>query len=260
MTNRSARWRSPMSPAWCRGREHSAVQLQSRPGGRRVFRLPGAHDHRPVRDHGLRGHPRRPDGLLGRRQDAGAASRRVEMDPRQVLALGSRALPQRRADRRQRHPGGSLRRQCGSPSAACRRARVVLAWPTPSSSTIRSPARDPTRRPSRRTPISTRSLPTAPQPFDAEWMQKTFDHYWATALYVTGWTNALLAPPPPHVLNLSARPSSSRWWPPHRQRFQQSGRLLPLARSPGRSGQVSEVAGGLTRGRLLRREASRPIF
>jgi hypothetical protein len=39
-------------------------------------------------------------------------------------------------------------------------------------------------------------------PFDAGWMQATFDAYWAYAQYVTGWTNALLQPPPPHVLKL----------------------------------------------------------
>jgi Styrene monooxygenase A putative substrate binding domain len=40
------------------------------------------------------------------------------------------------------------------------------------------------------------------KPFDAAFMQATFDAYWAYAQYVTGWTNALLQPPPPHVLNL----------------------------------------------------------
>jgi hypothetical protein len=39
-------------------------------------------------------------------------------------------------------------------------------------------------------------------PFDAAWMQATFGAYWAYAQYVTGWTNALLQPPPPHVLKL----------------------------------------------------------
>jgi hypothetical protein len=39
-------------------------------------------------------------------------------------------------------------------------------------------------------------------PFDAAWMQATFDAYWAYAMCVTGWTNALLQPPPPHVLQL----------------------------------------------------------
>jgi hypothetical protein len=40
------------------------------------------------------------------------------------------------------------------------------------------------------------------RPFDAAFMQATFDRYWEYAQYVTGWTNALLQPPPPHVLNI----------------------------------------------------------
>lgn len=39
-------------------------------------------------------------------------------------------------------------------------------------------------------------------PFDEEWMRGTFDRYWATAQHVTKWTNAMLAPPPEHVLQL----------------------------------------------------------
>ncbi|AXK31462.1 FAD-binding oxidoreductase [Streptomyces armeniacus] len=39
-------------------------------------------------------------------------------------------------------------------------------------------------------------------PFDEQWMRETFDHYWATARHVTKWTNAMLAPPPEHVLTL----------------------------------------------------------
>lgn len=38
--------------------------------------------------------------------------------------------------------------------------------------------------------------------FDAAFMQATFDRYWAYAQYVVGWTNALLMPPPPHVLEI----------------------------------------------------------
>jgi hypothetical protein len=33
-------------------------------------------------------------------------------------------------------------------------------------------------------------------------MQATFDRYWEYAKYVTAWTNALLGPPPQHVLDL----------------------------------------------------------
>lgn len=40
------------------------------------------------------------------------------------------------------------------------------------------------------------------RPYDAAFMQSTFDSYWNYAQFVTGWTNALLQPPPPHVLNI----------------------------------------------------------
>jgi len=38
------------------------------------------------------------------------------------------------------------------------------------------------------------------QPFDRVWMEQTFEDYWSYARYVTRWTNAMLGPPPPHVL------------------------------------------------------------
>lgn len=38
--------------------------------------------------------------------------------------------------------------------------------------------------------------------FDEAWMRATFDRYWDTARHVTKWTNAMLAPPPEHILNL----------------------------------------------------------
>lgn len=38
------------------------------------------------------------------------------------------------------------------------------------------------------------------RPFDAAWMDATFERYWEYARHVTDWTNALLQPPPPHVL------------------------------------------------------------
>ncbi|MEU8996441.1 styrene monooxygenase/indole monooxygenase family protein [Streptomyces caniferus] len=40
------------------------------------------------------------------------------------------------------------------------------------------------------------------RPFDGEWMQTAFDRYWTTAQHVTKWTNAMLGPPPEHVLNI----------------------------------------------------------
>ncbi len=39
-------------------------------------------------------------------------------------------------------------------------------------------------------------------PFDEAWMQGTFEELWAYAEKVVGWTNALLLPPPPHVLDV----------------------------------------------------------
>ncbi|RZL81384.1 MAG: FAD-binding oxidoreductase [Rhodococcus sp. (in: high G+C Gram-positive bacteria)] len=40
------------------------------------------------------------------------------------------------------------------------------------------------------------------RPFDAEFMTDTFERYWDYAQYVASWTNALLSPPPEHVLKL----------------------------------------------------------
>ena len=39
-------------------------------------------------------------------------------------------------------------------------------------------------------------------PFDRAFMERAFERSWDEAQYVTGWTNALLAPPPQHVLDL----------------------------------------------------------
>ncbi|MBD0746953.1 styrene monooxygenase/indole monooxygenase family protein [Streptomyces sp. CBMA152] len=38
--------------------------------------------------------------------------------------------------------------------------------------------------------------------FDEAWMRATFERYWSTAGPVVKWTNAMLGPPPEHVLNL----------------------------------------------------------
>jgi hypothetical protein len=40
------------------------------------------------------------------------------------------------------------------------------------------------------------------RPFDATWMQRTFDEYWEYAQWPTMFTNAMLQRPPEHVLNL----------------------------------------------------------
>ncbi|MEU6641537.1 styrene monooxygenase/indole monooxygenase family protein [Saccharomonospora sp. NPDC046836] len=47
-----------------------------------------------------------------------------------------------------------------------------------------------------------RILERGEQPFDREWMENTFERYWDYAQHVTQWTNAMLQPPPPHVLEI----------------------------------------------------------
>ncbi|MBR9829053.1 MAG: FAD-binding oxidoreductase [Oceanospirillales bacterium] len=40
------------------------------------------------------------------------------------------------------------------------------------------------------------------QPFTEDWMQQTFETYWAYASQVVEWTNSMLLPPPQHILEL----------------------------------------------------------
>jgi 2-polyprenyl-6-methoxyphenol hydroxylase-like FAD-dependent oxidoreductase len=40
------------------------------------------------------------------------------------------------------------------------------------------------------------------RPYDAEFMKATFEAYWDYAQYPTTWTNAMLQPPPPHVVEI----------------------------------------------------------
>ncbi|MFZ0119120.1 MAG: styrene monooxygenase/indole monooxygenase family protein [Pseudonocardiaceae bacterium] len=52
------------------------------------------------------------------------------------------------------------------------------------------------------------------EPFDGTWMQRAFDRYWSDAQHTTMWTNALLGPPPEHVMKIlgaaSAYPEIAR--------------------------------------------------
>lgn len=47
-------------------------------------------------------------------------------------------------------------------------------------------------------------------PFDSTFMTETFERYWDYAKYVVGWTNALLSPPPEHVVSLLAGAADDR--------------------------------------------------
>ena len=48
----------------------------------------------------------------------------------------------------------------------------------------------------------THILERGDKPFDAAWMQETFNSFWTYAQWVVKWTNTLLTPPPPHILQL----------------------------------------------------------
>jgi hypothetical protein len=48
------------------------------------------------------------------------------------------------------------------------------------------------------------------QPFDAEWMQRTFDAYWDYAGHVTAYTNMMLGPLPDHVQRILATAAESQ--------------------------------------------------
>jgi hypothetical protein len=47
-----------------------------------------------------------------------------------------------------------------------------------------------------------RILDNGDRAFDADWMQGTFDAYWNYAQWVVRWTNMMLMPPPPFVLEI----------------------------------------------------------
>ena len=47
-----------------------------------------------------------------------------------------------------------------------------------------------------------RILENGDKPFDAAWMQGTFDEFWDYAQWVVTWTNMLLMPPPPFILDI----------------------------------------------------------
>jgi hypothetical protein len=47
-----------------------------------------------------------------------------------------------------------------------------------------------------------RILEHGSKPFDAAWMQGTFDAFWDYAQWVVRWTNSLLVPPEPQILQL----------------------------------------------------------
>ncbi|GAA2863558.1 hypothetical protein GCM10020220_061040 [Nonomuraea rubra] len=176
------------------------LQPASRRG--RVLRLPRAHAHRPLRDHGVRGRAGRSHGLLGRRARPGRAPGAQPPDPGDVLPVGGRALRRDRAHRRQRGPDRRFAPTVRRPVAVLPSGApvlgvadvVVLNDPiTGQGSNNAAKCADTYLR---------AIVERGGQPFDADWMRRTFDLFWAQAQHVTNWTNALLAPAEPHHLAL----------------------------------------------------------
>src|SRR6266852_9016709 len=67
---------------------------------------------------------------------------------------------------------------------------------------ILSLGRDPTPRAKAAAIYMKRIAERGDKPFDAQWMQETFDSFWNYAQWVVRWTNSLLVPPAPQVLQL----------------------------------------------------------
>jgi hypothetical protein len=55
-----------------------------------------------------------------------------------------------------------------------------------------------------------RILERGNRPFDGQWMQQTFDMFWDYAQWVVRWTNSLLVPPAPQILQLMGAASQLR--------------------------------------------------
>lgn len=54
------------------------------------------------------------------------------------------------------------------------------------------------------------------EPYDVEWMRDVFEGYWRYASLVTAWTNMMLRPPVPHMMQLlqgaASRPDVAAWF------------------------------------------------
>lgn len=75
------------------------------------------------------------------------------------------------------------------------------------------------------------------KPFDAAWMQGAFDRYWDYARDVVAWTNGMLMPPPPHMVELlgaaAAQPRVAHWFA---NNFDDPRRFFPTIADPALTG------------------------
>ena len=75
-------------------------------------------------------------------------------------------------------------------------------------------------------------------PYTRAWMEQTFERYWDYAKWVVQWTNSLLLPPPPHILQVLGAAQHRRAGRPHRQRLQSSAQLLPWWSDAAEAGEL----------------------
>ena len=169
------------------------------PGDRRVLRRAGAHALGLVLDDVPRGDPGRPDGRLGPRDSraAGAVAGRARGRPRRALPLGGRAMPLRRAHRRQgdarriHRAGGALPGRPAAVRAARARDRGRGRPERParrSGCEQRGQGRDRRRRRDRRADAgAARRRGAGCETWATE--------YWRAVAAATQFTNTMLSPP-----------------------------------------------------------------
>lgn len=77
------------------------------------------------------------------------------------------------------------------------------------------------------------------EPFDQPWMEATFAAAWEQTQWATYWTNAMLQPPPPHVLAIlgaaAAQPWIAHWFA---NSFDNPADLFPWLADPGAAEQL----------------------
>ena len=182
---------------------HSAVTFNLIPGVGEYFVFPALTTTGPCEIMVFEG-SRRPDGLLGRCFIARAASREIEMDSRHLPALGGCARQNLPAYRRNGILAGRVTPTVRKPIARLPSGKAVLGMADVV--VLNDPITGQgSNNASKCAKIYLDAIIAhGDKPFDQAWMQATFDRFWDYVQYVTGWTNALMQPPPPHVLNILA--------------------------------------------------------
>ena len=157
------------------------------------------------RHHGVRGRARRPAGLLARPQIAGRAPGREQAFPGHLPALeGARAAKAELTDAK-----GIL---AGAFAPTIRKPVMTL----PSGKLVFGlgdavVVNDPvTGQGSNNATKAAKVyldaiLAHGDAPYTRAWMEQTFERYWDYAKWVVQWTNSLLLPPPPHILQVLGR-------------------------------------------------------